>query len=103
MLCGEQTQKISEGKKRVCAWGIWLTLSTQVDSATGENWCVTCSRFVYWVIFLGCISHVSDGVNRGCKMKPDEPTPGTKPVLKEQRQRKQSGQRKEEKEAAENE
>lgn len=103
MLCGEQTQKISEGKKRVCAWGIWLTLSTQVDSTTGENWCVTCSGFVYWVIFLGCISHVSVGVNRGCKMKPDEPTPGTKPVLKEQRQRKQSGQRKEEKEAAENE
>lgn len=42
------------------------------------------------------MSGVLGRMNGGSKMKPDEMTHGTKPVLKEQRQRKQSGQRKEE-------
>lgn len=102
MLCGEQTQKISE-KKSLCMG----YLANFVHAGRFRNWwelvCDLQRICLLAHFFLGCISHVSDGVNRGCKMKPDEPTPGTKPVLKEQRQRIQSGQRKEEKEAAENE
>lgn len=47
----------------------------------------------FLVVLSELFSGASGRMNRGCKMKPDELTNGTKPVLK-----KQSGERKEERE-----